>query len=330
MPLSGTGIHGLISKTSPKITQTPGSTFKVRHNIQSQAIRKSDLQTGAEVHTRKKDVGTPKSEYWENPWWKDLFPDVSLLPVDFLSKHSCPQFKEIPQSELGPDIHSGSSFTSVCINTAIYLPWLVSQCLKAGVVFKRAVFSHISEAAAPGVHHSGSRADLIINCTGLSASKLGGVEDPTVTPIRGQIVVVRNDPKAIFSISGCDDGPEEGAYVMSRAAGGGTVLGGCTQKGKWESQFDPNLAIRIMTRAVALCPQLTGGKGIEHLDVIRHGVGLRPSRENGTRIEKEKIDGLWIVHNYGHGGAGYQSSYGCSQVAVKLVEEAFRGSAQKL
>ena len=28
-----------------------------------------------------------------------------------------------------------------------------------------------------------------------------------------------------------------------------------------------------------------------------------------------------VVHNYGAGGAGYQSSYGCAQAAVDLVEE---------
>lgn len=78
-----------------------------------------------------------------------------------------------------------------------------------------------------------------------------------------------------------------------------------------------------MQRAVKLCPALTGGKGIEHLDVIRHGVGLRPVRKTGTRVEREQIYGLQVVHNYGAGGAGYQSSYGCAQAAVKLVDESF-------
>ena len=178
----------------------------------------------------------------------------------------------------------------------------------------------MTDAAAAGVHHSGSRADLLVNCTGLSSLKLGGVEDEALFPTRGQIVVVRNDPGGIFSLSGTDDGPEEVAYVMTRAAGGGTVLGGCTQKNSWESQFDPNLAVRIMKRAVEFCPSLTGGKGIELLDVVRHGVGLRPSRKGGARIEKENIEGVWVVHNYGHGGAGYQSSYGCAEVAVGLVQ----------
>ena len=219
---------------------------------------------------------------------------------------------------------SGSSFTSVCINTAIYLPWLLSQCLKGGVVFKRAVFRHISVAAAPGVHYSGSRADLVVNCTGLSAAKLGGVEDLSLVPVRGQIVIVRNDPGGIFSWSGTDDGPDDRAYLMVRAAGGGTILGGSYQKGSWESQFDPNLATRIMKRCVDLCPQLTDGRGIEHLDIIRHGVGLRPSREGGARIEQENINGILTVHNYGHGGGGYQCSYGCAQAAVRLVNEALQ------
>lgn len=86
--------------------------------------------------------------------------------------------------------------------------------------------------------------------------------------------------------------------------------------------------MRIMKRCVELCPALTGGKGIEALDVIRHGVGLRPLRLNGTRIEKEKLGDTWIVHNYGHGGYGYQASYGCSQVAVKLVDEVLSDTAK--
>jgi len=90
------------------------------------------------------------------------------------------------------------------------------------------------------------------------------------------------------------------------ASGGGTLLGGSYQKGIWDSAIDPNLAVRIMKRAVQLCPSLTGGKGIEHLSIIRHGVGLRPVRNGGTRIEKERVNGVWVVHNYGHGGYGYQ------------------------
>lgn len=77
-----------------------------------------------------------------------------------------------------------------------------------------------------------------------------------------------------------------------------------------------------------MCPALTNGRGIEHLDIIRQGVGRRPVREGGTRMEKERIGGVWVIHNYGAGGAGYQSSYGCAQVAVDLTEEAGGFSAR--
>lgn len=38
------------------------------------------------------------------------------------------------------------------------------------------------------------------------ASKLEGVEDNSVIPARGQIVVVRNDADRMMDISGTDDG----------------------------------------------------------------------------------------------------------------------------
>jgi D-amino-acid oxidase len=202
----------------------------------------------------------------------------------------------------------GTSFTSVCINTAIYLPWIVSQCLKDGVIFRRGIAKHIADAAS--LHHSGRKADLVVNCTGLSSLFLKGVEDQNLYPARGQIVLVRNDPGVMASTSGTDDGEDEAVYIMHRAAGGGCVLGGCFQPGSWESQPDPNLAVRIMKRAVELCPKLVPeGKGIEALSVVRHSVGLRPMRKGGIRVEKDSIkapDGslVKVVHSIGHGGYG--------------------------
>ncbi|KAL6719275.1 D-amino acid oxidase [Lecanora helva] len=245
-----------------------------------------------------------------DPWYKQIVPN----------------FKKVSTDSLPSGYDSGNTFTSVCINTSIYLPWLTSRCLQAGVVFKRAILNHVSEASQ--IHHSRARADVVVNCTGLSALTLGGVEDTNMTPARGQTVLVRNEADAMYACSGCDDGEDEVCYMMQRAAGGGTLLGGCYQKGNWDPQIDPNLAMRIMARCVKLCPSLTNGKGPEHLSIIRHGVGLRPVRVRGTRIEKEKIGDLWVVHNYGHGGYGYQSSYGCSQVVLELVSSILNPQAK--
>jgi glycine/D-amino acid oxidase-like deaminating enzyme len=221
------------------------------------------------------------------------------------------------KSELGDGMESGTAFTSVCINTAIYLPWLAGQCLANGVIIKRGIVKHVSEAAF--LHHSGQPAKIVVNCTGLSSRFLGGVEDQNVYPARGQTVLVRNDPKIMTSVSGTDDGGDEATYIMHRAAGGGCLLGGSFQQHNWESQPDPSLAIRIMKRCVDLCPDLTDGKGIEHLSIIRHGVGLRPMRTGDQRVEREIIKGVNVVHQYGHGGYGYQSSYGSANEAVRLV-----------
>lgn len=148
--------------------------------------------------------------------------------------------------------------------------------------------------------------------------------------------MVRNSPGIMATVSGTDDGDDEATYIMERAAGGGTILGGCLQKGKWESQPDPNMAIRIMKRSVELCPALAPKTGkIEDLSVIRHGVGLRPMRADGVRVEKERVktaggEGVWVVHNYGHGGYGYQSSYGAAFEAESLVGEILGNQKAKL
>jgi D-amino-acid oxidase len=109
-----------------------------------------------------------------------------------------------------------------------------------------------------------------------------------------------------------------------RAAGGGTILGGTYDIGNWNPNPDPNIAVRIMKRAVELCPALSGGKGIEGLDIIRHGVGLRPYRKGGVRVAADRTtfgDGTIVVHNYGHAGWGYQGSYGCAEGVVELVNQ---------
>lgn len=97
-------------------------------------------------------------------------------------------------------------------------------------------------------------------------------------------------------------------------------MGGCYEKGAWESQPDLNLATRIMKRSVEMCPALTGGKGIEALSVVRHSVGLRPVRDGGPRVEAEMLKGQKIVHAYGHGGGGYQASWGTAERVVRLIE----------
>lgn len=271
------------------------------------------------IFRRDKDMAKP-GEYSpldplfeRNPWYKDVLGN----------------YRELNTDELIAGHESGAEVTSICINTAVYLPWLLGQCLKAGVVVKREILEHIREAKH--LSHTGNPADIVINATGLGARKLGGVEDGSMAPARGQIVLVRNECSPMISSSGTEDGPTDVLYLMQRAGGGGTILGGTYDIGNWESQPDPNIALRIMKRVVEARPDITGGKGIEALSVVRHAVGLRPYRKDGVRIEEERLeDGTWVVHNYGHSGWGYQGSYGCAEGVLELVDKIQRQKAAKL
>ncbi|TVY32253.1 D-amino-acid oxidase, partial [Lachnellula subtilissima] len=158
------------------------------------------------VLNRLKDATTATGQWLSeltspDPWFKNTLPD----------------FRIIPTSALPPTADSATAFTSVCINTALYLPYLTSQCLRNGCTVSRSILAHIADASA--LHSSGKKADVVVNCTGLSASKLGGVMDKSVIPARGQIVVVRNEAPHMLTISGTDDGDEEVCYIISALPG---------------------------------------------------------------------------------------------------------------
>jgi D-amino-acid oxidase len=53
---------------------------------------------------------------------------------------------------------------------------------------------------------------------------------------------------------------------------------------------------------------------IDEPRVIAERVGLRPFRKSGVRLERDRLrDGRTVIHNYGHGGAGFTLSWGCAR-----------------
>lgn len=138
------------------------------------------------------------------------------------------QFKILGRNEVPDFADWGTFYRTIALNPSIYLHFLQSKCLSLGVTFYRATLDHIQDAfflspALPGgVLLQAVTADVVVNCTGLLASRLGGVMDAAVTPVRGQLVIVENESRGMFSLSGdaaMDEKIGENCYIIDRPAG---------------------------------------------------------------------------------------------------------------
>jgi D-amino-acid oxidase len=53
--------------------------------------------------------------------------------------------------------------------------------------------------------------------------------------------------------------------------------------------------------------------------ILRVVAGLRPYRDGGIRLEAEPRGDRWLIHHYGHGGAGFTLAFGSAEEAAALV-----------
>src|SRR5690349_8860851 len=53
--------------------------------------------------------------------------------------------------------------------------------------------------------------------------------------------------------------------------------------------------------------------------IIRTTVGLRPHRDSGFVVRADRLDQKTVIHNYGHGGAGYSLSWGTGALVADLA-----------
>lgn len=120
--------------------------------------------------------------------------------------------------------------TTVSINPLIYLPYLQGQLVALGAKFIRRHISHIQDAFTLTTPSP----SIVVNATGLLALTLGGVEDKEMYPTRGQTILVTNECPRMYarSLSKSELG-KNWTYIIPRAFGGGTILGGCRQDDNW-------------------------------------------------------------------------------------------------
>ena len=195
-------------------------------------------------------------------------------------------------------LKSGFSLRVPLMDTTIYLDYLITRFRKSG----GEMYSNVRFEKLEDVDRT---FDLVINCAGIGAREL--VRDADLEPHRGQVAIV---PK-IESLSAaivCDDAPL--MYAIPRA--NDCVFGGT-------NDLSDNLAADTATtqRIVGEC---SGVLKIEKPSVLAERVGLRPFRRSGVRLERDRIaDGRAVIHNYGHGGAGFTLSWGCARKVLELI-----------
>jgi D-amino-acid oxidase len=93
------------------------------------------------------------------------------------------------------------------------------------------------------------------------------------------------------------------------------ILGGTAEENDWNLSIDADTSEKILEKCIAIEPSLADAV------VIGHRVGLRPGRTE-VRLEIEDLPGgRAVIHDYGHGGAGFTLSWGCAEEVLKLAED---------
>src|SRR5262245_43124836 len=193
---------------------------------------------------------------------------------------------------------SGFSLPVPLTDTTIYLDYLAARFRKAGgKIHANVSFEKLEEVE--------SKFDLVINCAGIGAREL--VHDVELEPHRGQVAIVTTIENLSCAIV-CDDEPL--MYAIPR--GNDCVFGG-TNELSHNLAADPATTSRIVTE----CSRVLN---IEKPRVLAERVGLRPFRKSGVRIERGAMrDRRAVIHNYGHGGAGFTLSWGCAREVLQAA-----------
>ncbi|MEY2496650.1 MAG: D-amino-acid oxidase [Verrucomicrobiota bacterium] len=192
---------------------------------------------------------------------------------------------------------SGFAIDVPLMDTTIYLNYLAHRFAAAGGEMNVKVrFEKLEDVE--------TQFDFIINCAGIGARTL--VHDPDLEPHRGQVAIV---PKmGIECAIVCDDAPL--MYSIPRT--NDCVFGGTNDLSD-DRAVEPAATARI----VAECSRVLD---IRPPEVLAERVGIRPFRSSGVRVERAQLrDGRAVIHNYGHGGAGFTLSWGCAREVLRLA-----------
>ncbi|PVU96126.1 hypothetical protein BB561_001371 [Smittium simulii] len=293
-----------------------------------QKMEKDTLRELKKIADESPESGIKKTFCWEmtssaqykEPWYMRSLEGTRYLPRDNIA--------------VGCDL--GVEFSTVIINAPHYLKWMTRQFITNGGIIHRAKLDSLAEAAdfAAG-HLNHHQLPIIINCAALGNLYFSDVNDTKLHPIRGQVVLV-NAPEVKLTITNTP----AWKYVIPRGDGS-VVIGGTYQKDNWSTAVDHHTTHEILRETVKFCPELAGettptthenfSRRVKILEsrIIKVNVGFRPYRDGGPRIEPSFVLNpatkkmIPVIHNYGHGGFGYQTSWAFAREAKRLADAVY-------
>ncbi|HEY5952274.1 MAG TPA: FAD-dependent oxidoreductase [Kofleriaceae bacterium] len=247
-------------------------------------LSRSAPQAGIDVLTGYEIIGDDGTQ---RPWWAA----APTMEGDGLATESI-DVEYVPAPVTGSP--HGWKFSAPRAQPSLFLPFLESQLQQP--IDQRIVTNLAGE---PG--------DVVVNCTGLAAREL--CNDDKLYGLLGQIVIAERGNADLATTITDDRDPERIFYIIPRRDE--LVLGGCSlpfPPGD-EPKLDPDITARILAHAQRL--------GISVGAVRTERVGLRPYRYE-VRRERDAHHRR-IIHNYGHGGAGFTLCRGCAEDVAALI-----------
>lgn len=241
-----------------------------------------DEASGVKIHSMLETSNAQK----ENPWWAQI--------VD--------NFKTAAPDELPNGYTSGIWFDTPIIDTSVYMPFLLNEVNRLGGSVKRQRLNNWTDLK--------DHEKVVVNCTGIGSKEL--CQDDDLKPGKGQVLrIKKRGPDT--PILDCD-GDVRFAHITPRIHD--TIIGGIY----FENDSDLTPLPSETEAIIARCKRLSPGLIVEETDILGISCGLRPVRSS-VRLETEEMENnRTVIHNYGHGGAGYTLSWGCAAEVYELLE----------
>lgn len=216
------------------------------------------------------------------PWWAGAVGGVEVL------------------TDVAEPYAGAYRFAVPLVEMPVHLPWLVDWFHRLG--------GSIEQRRLASFEELDGAAEVIVNCTGLGAREL--CADHAVRPVRGQVVRVAN-PGLTESVRD-EQHPDGRTYVHPRSDD--CILGGTADPDAWDTTPDPAVTAAIVKRCTDIVPALAG------CAVVGVHVGLRPARPSvRLEVDPDRRRLSWLIHNYGHSGAGITLGWGCAATVRTLI-----------